>query len=97
MRQNGTSVEGKAIDSWYGKRLYDGMCVPKASLEREVALSPYACVVVPGAPNGGRGGGYGVSQLTMKRAKVKSECCFAGVVTVPGENKGICGDRPCLR
>ena len=49
-------MEGKAIDSWYGKRLYDGMCVPKASLEREVALSPYACVVVPGAPNGGRGG-----------------------------------------
>jgi len=92
LRQNGLNVEGKAIDSWYGNRLYEGMCIEEASLERETPLNPYAYIVVPGSPNGGRGG-YGVSQLTMKRSKVKSECCLAGVVTVPEENKvSVAGD-----
>ena len=43
LRQNGTSVEGKAIDSWYGNRLYEGMCVEEASLEMEEALN-LSCV-----------------------------------------------------
>jgi hypothetical protein len=92
LRQNGTDVEGKAIDSWYGNRLYEGMCIEEASLEREKPLNPYAYIVVPGSPNGGKGG-YGVSQLTMKRSKVKSECRLAGTVAMPEGNRvSVSGD-----
>lgn len=92
LRQNGTDVEGKAIDSWYGNRLYEGMCIEEASLERETQLNPYAYIVVPGSPNGGKGG-YGVSQLTMRRISAKSECCLAGVVAISADNRiSVAGD-----
>lgn len=92
LRQNGLNVEGKAIDSWYGNRLYEGMCIEEASLERNTPLNPYAYIVVPGSPNGGKGG-YGVSQLTMKRVNAKSECCLAGAVSMAEENRvSVAGD-----
>ena len=80
LRQNGANVEGRVIDARYASRSFGGMCVEEAALEREKPLSLFSGgVAVPGSPNGG----YGVSQLTMRRVAPETVCVLAGTVTVP--------------
>ena len=86
LRQNGANVEGMAVDARYASRSFGGMCVEEAALERDKPLNLYSGgVAVPGSPNGGKGG-YGVSQMTMRRVSPEAVCVLAGTVSVPAEN-----------
>ena len=86
VQQDGDDVYGMTLGAWYGGDTFEGLDVESArgltAGMDENHIRSWE-IAAPGNPVGG----YGISQLTMKRICCSSVCCLAGTLTVPSENK----------
>lgn len=86
LQQNGNDVYGMVLDAWYGGDTFEGLDVESAR-GLTVGLDEKHMRSWEIAVPGDAAGGYGISQLTMKRVYGSAVCVLAGTLTVPSENK----------